>query len=231
MSEKATSTRRYRGRTPEQLRAERRERLLEAALTLFSERGYANTTIEALCSNARVTTRHFYEQFDGREAVLRDLLESIVEGTLGAAWQALMNEERDMTGRVSDAIRAVMMYLLSDSRRGRIVCIESVGVSREMEARRRILIHAFAELIEQFGGYLAGSGLLPARNYRLPAVALVGATLELIQEWLNGGTDADAEEVAHEAVLFFRALIIGARRYDEELGGHAAEVADEQDTD
>lgn len=224
MSEKATSsTRRYRGRTPEQLRAERRERLLEAALTLFTERGYANTTIEVLCSNARVTTRHFYEQFDGREAVLRDLLETVVEGTLGAAWEALMNEERDMTGRVGDAIRAVMVYLLSDSRRGRIVCIESVGVSRDLESRRRVMIHTFAELIEQFARSLAGSGLLPQRDYHLPAVALVGATLELIQEWLNGGTDMDAEGIAHEAVLFFRALMIGARRYDEELGGHAAE--------
>lgn len=211
--------------TPEQLRAERRERLLEAALTLFTERGYANTTIEALCSSARVTTRHFYEQFDGREALLRDLLETIVDGTLAAAWEALMNEDRDMTGRVGDAIRAVMMFLLSDSRRGQVVCVESVGVSRELEARRRVMIHAFAELIEQFGGYLAGTGLLPLRNYHLPAVALVGATLELIQEWLTGGTEMDAEGMAQEAVLFFRALIIGARRYDEELGGHAAEAA------
>lgn len=221
MDQKATSTRRYRGLTPEQLRAERRDRLLEAALTLFAERGYANTTIEALCSSARVTTRHFYEQFEGREAVLRDLLEHIVEGAVSAAWTALMNEERDMTGRVGDAIRSVMMYLLSDARRGRIVCIESVGVSRALESRRRVMIHGFAELIEQYGGYLAGSGLLPMRNYRLPAVALVGATMELVQEWLDGGTEMDAEGVAQEAVLFFKALIIGARRYDEEPGAAA----------
>lgn len=215
MSDKASKVRRYRGRTPEELRAERRDRLLDAALSLFAERGYANTTIEQLCSTARVTTRHFYEQFDGREGLLRDLLESIVAGTLRSAWKELLNEERDMTQRVGDAIRSVMLYLLKDPRRGRIVCLETIGVSRDLERRRRVLIHDFASLIEQYGGYLAGSGLLPLRDYRLPAVALVGATMELIQEWLNGGTDMDAEGVAQEAVLFFRALIIGAQRYEE----------------
>jgi AcrR family transcriptional regulator len=58
---------------------ERRERLLDAALELFSKQGYANTTIEALCAESKVTTRHFYQLFDGREALLLALYNQMIE--------------------------------------------------------------------------------------------------------------------------------------------------------
>jgi len=215
-NDKTPKARRYRGQTPEQLRAERRERLLESALSLFAERGYANSPIELICSTARVTTRHFYEQFDGREALLDALLSEEVSGALTIASDALSNSDRDMTGRVGDAIRGVVLYLTEDTRRARIVCLETVGVSQAMEHRRRRLVHQFAELIQFQADTLTHSGLLPARNYWLPSIALVGATLELIEEWLYGETEKEGEDIAREAVLFYRAVMIGARRYEDE---------------
>ncbi len=67
---RAPGGRTYRGRSPEERRAERRERLLEAGLKLFGGEGYAATSIERLCAHARVTARHFYEEFPTREALL-----------------------------------------------------------------------------------------------------------------------------------------------------------------
>lgn len=213
MNKPLRSRRRYRGRTPEQLAAERRQRLLDAALALFAERGYSATPIETLCATARVATRHFYEQFDGREALLRALFDDIFEHASREISAVLTDDSEDLDARVGDAIRAGMRYLLADPRRARIFCLESIGVSREMEAHRRARLRDVATLIRRYADALQASGLLPARNYALPAVALMGAVFEMIEEWLTTDTGLDADELTREAVLIFRAMIIGARDY------------------
>lgn len=213
MNKPLRSRRRYRGRTPEQLAAERRERLLDAALALFAERGYSATPIETLCATARVATRHFYEQFDGREALLRALFDDIFEHASREISAALSGDSKDLDARVSDAIRAGMHYLLADPRRARVFCLESVGVSREMETHRRARLHEIAEFIRGYADALQASGLLPERDYSLPAVALMGALFEMIEEWLTRDTGLDAEGLEREVALIFRAMIIGARGY------------------
>lgn len=213
MNKPLRSRRRYRGRTPEQLAAERRDRLLQAALALFAERGYAGTPIETLCATARVATRHFYEQFDGREAVLRALFDDIFEHASREIGAILTDDNQDLDARVGDTIRAGMHYLLEDPRRARIFCLESIGVSREMEAHRRARLRDIADLIRGYADALQASGLLPERDYTLPAVALMGALFEMIEEWLTTDTGLDADELTREAVLIFRAMIIGARDY------------------
>ena len=50
-------SRTYRGVDTEQRRAQRRERLLEAALDEFTSRGYHKTKIADLCTRAGVSTR------------------------------------------------------------------------------------------------------------------------------------------------------------------------------
>lgn len=218
------ATKRYGGFTPEELRARRRRRLLDTAQALFAERGYRNTSIEFLCSQARVTTRHFYEHFSGREALLSNVLDEVIGEAENRARQALDNQERSMGRRVGDAIRAAMLYLLEDPRRARIACLECVGISQAMEQQRRMLLHGFAALVQGYGEELARSGILPQRDYHLAAVALIGAVMELIQEWLETDTGLDAEGLAREAVLHFRALIVGARHYEEDFDGGVSSV-------
>src|SRR3954471_24120343 len=72
MGEGAQS-RTYRGVDTEQRRAERRQRLLEAALDEFTTRGYYKTKIADLCARAGVSTRNFYEKFASKEALLLEL--------------------------------------------------------------------------------------------------------------------------------------------------------------
>lgn len=207
------SGRRYRGRTPEQLRGERRERLLHAGFELFGQRGYGNAPIETICSTASVATRHFYEQFDGREALLRAVFEALVADIGEVIQSRLTNPERDMHERMSDAIGQSVLFLLEDPRRARLLCLETVGVSREMEAFRREAIHRLAAIIRDYAQELAGTGALPDRDYHFPAVGLVGMVNELLTEWLITDSGLDAGGMAREAVLLFRAVIIGTRRY------------------
>lgn len=203
----------YRGLTRAQLADERRERLLAAGMQLFGEQGYTHAPIELICATAKVATRHFYDQFDGREALLRALFDDIAAQLSAHVADALAAESRPLPLRVSDAIYVLVNFLLEDPRRAQVVCIEAVGVSAEMEQHRRKVIHEIAGLVRDYADFLADAGELPQRDYRLPAVAMAGMITELMVEWLVNDTGLSAGEIAREAVILLRAMITGARNY------------------
>lgn len=205
--------RRYRGKTPAQLRAERRERLITAGLDLFGTVGFANAPIEKLCSTSRVATRHFYEQFDSRESLLRAVFDDSMDALNERINSTLTDESRQLPERVSDTIRTIVLYLLEDPRRGHVVVLESVGVSADMERHRRDRMHSLGNAIVLYANHLVAEGMLPERDYHFPAVGLVGMFNELIAEWLVQDTGLSAGEMAREAVILFRAMITGAREY------------------
>ncbi|MES1923716.1 TetR/AcrR family transcriptional regulator [Salinisphaera sp. T31B1] len=203
----------YRGLSAEELRKQRHERLIAAGTELFGERGYAATPIEAVCTHAKVSTRHFYEQFEGRESILHAVHAALVDNMEQIVRTSLTESRTPLTQRVADTIESAVFYLLEDPRRGRILCIEAVGVSEIMEKKRRQTTHNLADIIERYASLMADNGVLPERDYHLPAIALVGMFNELIAEWLTEETGLSAMEMAREAKILFRAMIFGAQHY------------------
>ena len=69
----ATPTRRrYANRLP---RAERREQLLDAALTLIAEHGFGGLSMEAVAREAEIAKTVVYDAFANQEVLLTALLE------------------------------------------------------------------------------------------------------------------------------------------------------------
>ena len=56
-----------------------RQRLIEAALYLFWERGFAGTSMSDLLGRAEVNSGSFYHFFDSKEALLKAVLELYIE--------------------------------------------------------------------------------------------------------------------------------------------------------
>ncbi|MDP3295356.1 MAG: TetR/AcrR family transcriptional regulator [Nevskia sp.] len=205
-----TKRRGYAGRTAEQLAAERRQRLLDAALTLFAERGFSRTPIELLCSTARVTTRHFYEHFDSREAVLVAMYEQINLDTRATVMRALQVSGKTPEELMFAAIHAFVDSCTVDPRRTRILCVEVIGVSSEMFQRRRHAVHEFATILSRFTQQLVDAGGLPPGDYWHSSMAMIGAIRELMIEWLMTQERPPIEAVHGQIKGLFRCLIAGA---------------------
>jgi AcrR family transcriptional regulator len=199
----------YAGLAPEERRAERRRRLLDAALELFGVDGYSNVAIERLCAHARVTTRHFYQEFAGREALLLAAYDRIITQAKSAVLAALSREGRTPREPIVESIDAFLHSFLDDPRHARIACLEIVGVSTDAERHRRDAIHEFARIIEGRAKLMAHEGSLEARNFELASIAMAGATNELLVEWLLRPGEISIEELRDEIVRLFLAVIAG----------------------
>jgi AcrR family transcriptional regulator len=187
--------RRYGGKTHEQRSSERRERLLDAGLELFGTRGYAHTTIEALCAAAGLNPRYFYEQFDTREELLGAVYDRHVQAVTRTVLRALEGAPPEPLERLQVGLRAFLDSVLADERGARINYFEMVGVSHGLERKRRDVLRAYADMVAQQITEISRSTPVPVRDHRLAAVALVGAGDGLIMHSLSSDRGAEREAI------------------------------------
>lgn len=174
----------YGGRSAEERRADRRERLLGAGLELFGTRGYAATSIERLCATASVSTRNFYEEFSGREELLTALHRSINERARAALDTAYAEAAADpLPARVERAVRAFVTVTASDPRWARIAFVEVIGVSAGLERHRLQWRGHWEETMLAMIREAVGRGEAADRDYRLTVIAIIGAVNNLVHHW------------------------------------------------
>ncbi|MBN8867208.1 MAG: helix-turn-helix transcriptional regulator [Solirubrobacterales bacterium] len=137
MASGAETGRTWRGQTAEERQSERRERLIEAGIELFGTRGYASTPVKAICEEAGLTERYFYEAFESREDLLDAIYSILIGDCAKATVEALNDAPDDFEASMRAGLTAFASEFTRDPRRARIQEIEVVGVSPELEKRRR----------------------------------------------------------------------------------------------
>jgi AcrR family transcriptional regulator len=203
--------RRYAGQAAEERRAERRRRLLDAAVELFGTRGYGATTIEALYTEARLAPRHFYEQFSGREQLLRAAYDEAIAHVVSAVGEARRSAPEDVEARVRAILVAFASAMLSDPRRTRIVYLEAPGTSNALQRHASGVVRGFAAVVEEEARAAAVQGRLPDRDYALTSMLLVGGTNAILLDWLGDDRRRPIEEVLDELTAAFVAVLRAPR--------------------
>lgn len=202
-----TQGRTYGGVDTEQRRAERRDKLLEAALDEFTSKGYHRTKIADLCTRAGVSTRNFYEKFASKEALLLELHAHINRLAMKRMLPLLDQlNEADPVTRVTTLVDAFVDAVTSDPRYPRLNYVEAPGVSPAMERQHQDWFSRYTDFIEAEANRAAAAGMAPVRDYRLTAVALVGAITGLLREWQSHDPPVPASALAAE----IRAIMIAA---------------------
>ncbi len=96
-------------------RAQTQDRLLDAAIALFAEKGVLGASVEEICERAGFTRGAFYSNFDSKDELLIAVLERKGDEVLAAARQATgsVPGERVEPGSIDDVIRQAMAVFLA----------------------------------------------------------------------------------------------------------------------
>lgn len=197
--------RRYSGRTPAERVGQRRAALLAAALELFGTQGYAGGSVKQLCGIAGLTERYFYESFRDREACLAALYDELTGELRERTLRALTASGPRLDAMITAGLAAFVDYLTADPRRARVVLIEVVGVSAEMERRRHAVLRGYAELVAGRWAQ-ARKEPLPEAD-RLTCVAVVGGVNHLLVDWLMDGRATDPAALVEVCAGLFTAVL------------------------
>ncbi|WP_133901124.1 TetR/AcrR family transcriptional regulator [Actinophytocola oryzae] len=187
----------YRGVSAVERAAARRVRLVDAALAVWADPD-TRTTMTAVCAEAGLSERYFYESFSGLdallEAVMNEIAAEIEETSRHAAEQA--GEEPE--ARVRASIGAFVGLLIEDPRKGRVAIVESVAVPKLRQRRTDLLRHLAHQAAIETREWLGSSGRSENED-ETAGLLFIGGMAELVTAWLDGTLTATADEIVDAA--------------------------------
>lgn len=188
----------YGGKTADERAADRRERLVEAAITLLATRGEARTTMTAVCAEAGLTERYFYESFGSRDEVLIAALDSVSEEIARTTLDAVSTSSGDPAARVRATIAAVVDFVVAAPNKMRVAVVES-NANATMRTRRHELLGTFAALVASEAREIFGDETWPEPRDHLQAVIFMAGLSELVASWLLGEIELTPDELVTTA--------------------------------
>ncbi len=212
------------GIPPEDRKAARRWRLLEAAFDLLATQGWSATTVRGVCQHAALNPRYFYESFDDLDSLLVAVYDQTVE-RLAAAVAEATQQFKDKGGddpavaevATRAAVAAIVNYIDEDRRRGRILYIEALG-NEPLNRRRREAGFALIDVIERDTAIRRGQRSGDAVG-RIGAAFLVGGFSELLANWLEGRIDVGRDQLIDDGTVLLLALSEAAAALRERRAG------------
>ncbi len=184
MAEDGDVSRRVR-RAEGRVAALRRARLLEAMVQLVDEHGFAGVSVGLLVARAKVSTRTFYECFEGLEDCFGAVLDAGMERMATVMLHAFAGEEDWLDGLLA-AEAAVLTCLDDDLQAARVLLVQAFGAGAWVLERRQDNVTALRELIvEQFKDTPLGGDFPP-----LAASGVMASVIGIMHDHLVRGAGA-----------------------------------------
>lgn len=197
-----TAARPYRGVEAADRLALRRGQLLTAGLDLLGTEG-ADLTVRAVCRQAGLAARYFYESFTDKDhfvAAVYDWVIADIAASTQAAVTAVPLAEQTRAGMAN-----VVHAIAEDPRVGRLLF--SSELTNDVLARKRIQSTAFFALLL---GQHAGDALQLPENDQLRATAhfVVGGVTQTISAWLAGEVTFSPDQLVDQLRSALDALAV-----------------------
>lgn len=204
-----TTTKRWTGRSLDARRAERREMLVAAGVRLYGSQGFHGTGVRAICREAGLTERYFYESFANGEELLLAAFNEVIRALLTQIVEA-DEPGKPAEHRVRRMLGAYYAALRGHPAAARVFLVEIVGVSPSVDDAIRQSMHdlsspLFAALASDRDGLWRGDPLLRR--------GIEGGLLHIALDWGAHDYTYTIDAVINAAWLLCMAAT--SRFYDE----------------
>ena len=194
MTQASTPARAYRGVSPDERRARRRSKLIQAAIAVYGERGYRQATVKAVCEAAGLTERYFYESFENSEDLLVTSFNAVTYAVFGELVAAARAAGHSRKARARAMLEAYFGALQRDPLSARLFLVEIRGVSRAVDKAFDASLRAIGDELAQMSG--------PENEEADPLLlaGVVGGVIHIALRWIGDGYEPDIERVTDSAL-------------------------------
>lgn len=169
--------------------ADRRDRLVRAAIAVSARTGREGASVAAICAEAGLTARYFYENFPNREALFLAAFSRVQDELF-----ARITAHATRRDSVKNALIGFFTVLAEFPGPARVFLVELDETEAEMKALGRAAAARFGKLFapEAEPGSLAQAGA-------------AGAIIQIARRWIQEGFQQTPEEVAAICLPFAKA--------------------------
>jgi len=167
---------------PEVIARSQRERLLDAAVGVVAEKGYAATTVGDLTKEAGVSRTTFYELFEDKEACFLAAYDNAVEAVVRRVVSAYESAQ-SWPERAAAGLAELLEALAEQPGLARLALVDIGSAGPAAQRRYRATIQRLTPLFEEGRDFAPGGRNLPANTSRMA----IGGVTGLISDELLAG--------------------------------------------
>ncbi len=165
---------------------ETRERILEAAVTVFATKGYHDTKVDDIVSESNTSKGSFYFYFPSKQDIFlalvdtfADLLESRLKERLSTSTSGL--------ARVDLALRVCLETFGQYRGLAKIALVQAIGLGAAFEEKRRAVNERFIKFIKENLDEAVADGSIEAVDTEVIACSWMGSLNEVVMRWIYTG--------------------------------------------
>ncbi len=162
-----------------------RERILDAALNIFSHKGYHDTRMDEIVDEASASKGAIYFHFPSKERLFIALVDQFADLLERRVTEAIQPE----TGmeRVRLALETVIATFGKYRRPAKILLVQAVGLGALFEEKRNEVNDRFANLIATYLQEAIDLGDIAPTDIEVVSYAWMGAIYNVIIRWVYTG--------------------------------------------
>ncbi|WP_438004629.1 TetR/AcrR family transcriptional regulator [Sorangium sp. So ce321] len=161
-------------------KSERRQALLRAARTVFSEKGYHEAKVDDIVALAKVAKGTFYLYFPDKRSVFGELVRGLFSRLGGAILR--VDPSADVEAQVKHNIRAIVAVLLDDPALTSILLSHAAGLDPAFVKELRAFRQEVKLLLERSLADGQRLGIIEPGDTELYATFTIGALKEVLFE-------------------------------------------------
>jgi TetR/AcrR family transcriptional regulator, fatty acid metabolism regulator protein len=165
-------------------KAATRDRILQAALQVFAEKGYHRAAVDDIVRASATSKGAVYHHFPNKEALFLALVDALA-ARLAERVAVAIDASHGALGKVEAALRAALETFAEHRELARVLLLESVGLGAAYAAKRAQVHGRFAALIQAYLDQAVAEGSIPALDTRVATLAWLGAVNEVVIRWLE----------------------------------------------
>jgi AcrR family transcriptional regulator len=170
----------------------RRQRILEAAVQVFTRKGYRDSGMEDIAVEAETSKGGVYFHFPSKQALFLNLLDRMA-GLLIDRTEAALASEPDPIRRAEEALRLVLHTFADHRGLTRLFLCEALGAGPEFNAKMAGIHANFTALIRRHLDDAVTAGAIPPVDTDLAAVIWFGALNGVVTRWALAEAPGDLE--------------------------------------
>jgi AcrR family transcriptional regulator len=164
-------------------KAATRERILQAAMAVFAERGYAAASMDEIARRAGSSKGGVYFHFANKQAIFEALIAELVT-MLESAVRASIAGAHGALARVDAALATVISIFSAQRGLTHLLLVEVNGLGHPFDQEARAARGVFIAVIESYLEQAVAEGAIAPLDTHIAACVWLGAINEVVLRWL-----------------------------------------------
>jgi len=188
-----------------------RQRILDAAVEVFSQKGYHDTRVDDIVEASGTSKGGVYFYFRSKQEIFLALIDEFAHQLERAVIEAILHENEGIR-RVNAALRSCLDVFHEYQPLAKVFLVQAVGLGQVFEEKRLEIHQRFVTAIKMYLDQALADGDIPDTDTEVAALAWMGAINEVVIRWVITGEPAPDRALPALRAVLLRSIGVSEER-------------------